>query len=166
MTGSCKTRFVVDSMLGRLSKWLRVMGCDAHYQPFYGSGMIELLIHDGRLLLSRNRRMTDKYNPSLLIESDHVQIQLQEIFNKCYIPCDSSQWFTRCLACNIPLTRISPDEAKEQIPEYILSQTNSEIHFCPSCRRCFWPGSHKTRMLDQISGWLLRDALFTNNKTK
>jgi len=153
-----ETRFVADVMLGRLSKWLRVMGCDTHYQPFYGSGMIDVFIRDGRLLLSRNRRLIEKYNPSLFIGTDHIRTQLQEIIKKGYLSPDSSQWFTRCLICNIPLKKISMEDAEAQIPEYIFSQNNSGIHFCPSCGRYFWPGSHKIRMMTQLSAWQLNNC--------
>jgi len=157
MTSHFEIRFVVDVMLGRLSKWLRVMGCDAHYQSFYKEGIIDGFIRDGRLLLSRNRRIIDKYNPSLFIESEQVQTQLQEIRKKGYISLNRSQWFTRCLVCNIQLERISLEDAKVHIPEYIFSQNNSGIHFCTSCGRYFWPGSHKTRMMSQVSEWLLKN---------
>jgi uncharacterized protein len=144
-------------MLGRLSKWLRVMGCDAHYQPFYLEGIIDRLIREDRMLLSRNRRITDKYISSLFIESEQPGTQLQEIRKKGYLSLNRSQWFTRCLACNIQLIRISIEDAKANIPEYIFSQNNSEIRFCPLCGRYFWPGSHKIRMMRQLSEWLLID---------
>lgn len=153
-----ETKFVADVMLGHLSKWLRVMGCDTHYQPFYKDGMLDVLIRDGRLLLSRNRRIIEKYNPSLFIGTDHVRTQLKEIIKKGYLTLDSSRWFTRCLVCNTLLRRVSIEDAKAHIPEYISSQDNSSIHYCASCGRYFWPGSHRTRMMNQISEWCLNDS--------
>ena len=47
-------RFVADSMLGRLAKWLRIMGYDTHYQPFYKEGIMGTLMAEGRTLLSRH----------------------------------------------------------------------------------------------------------------
>jgi uncharacterized protein len=151
---SFEIKFLADVMLGRLSKWLRVMGYDTHYQPFYKEGIIDGFIRDERLLLSRNRQTTNKYDPSLLIVSEQIGTQLQEIFKKGYIYLDKSRWFTRCLICNIQLEKISIENIKVQIPEYIFSQNNPRIHFCPCCGRYFWPGSHKTRMISQISKWL------------
>jgi len=142
-------------MLGNLAKWLRVMGCDAHYQPFYKEGVIDCLVHEGRLLLSKNRRVVEMYNPSLFIASEKVQTQLHEILKKGYFSFDKSQWFTRCLVCNIQLKTIPLQEAKTRIPEYIYYQNNAEIHVCTSCGRYFWPGSHKTRMINQILDWKL-----------
>jgi uncharacterized protein with PIN domain len=155
MTSPAETRFIADVMLGRLAKWLRVMGCDTHYQPFYKSGMIDVFIREGRLLLSRNRRTIEKYSPSLFIGTDHVRTQLQEIIRKGFLPTDNSRWFTRCLVCNTLLKRVPLEEAKALIPEYTYSQINSGIHLCPSCGRYFWPGSHKARMIDQIAAWNL-----------
>jgi hypothetical protein len=155
MMSPIETSFVADVMLGRLSKWLRVMGCDTHYQPFYKSGMIDVYIREGRLLLSRNRRIIEEYNPSLFIETDHVRTQLQEIIKKGHLSPDNSRWFTRCLVCNTLLKRVPIEEAKAHIPEYVYSQNNSGIHLCPSCGRYFWPGSHRTRMMDQIAEWNL-----------
>jgi len=153
MAGPNEKRFISDVMLGRLSKWLRVMGYDTHYQPFYRSGMIDVFIREGCLLLSKNRRIIEKYNPSLLIETDHIRAQLQEIKKRGYLSPDKSRWFTRCLICNTLLKRVHIEEAKAHIPDYISLQNNSGIHFCTSCGRYFWPGSHRTRMIEQLAQW-------------
>ena len=72
-------RFVADVMLGRLAKWLRVLGCDTHYQSYYGENNLTRLVQDGRKLLSR-RSETVRTNPgSLLIRSDRVGAQIQEM---------------------------------------------------------------------------------------
>ncbi|RLB22420.1 MAG: hypothetical protein DRG71_07120, partial [Deltaproteobacteria bacterium] len=42
-------RFIADSMLGRLAKWLRTMGYDTHYQPRYSHTQIEDLLAEGRV---------------------------------------------------------------------------------------------------------------------
>jgi len=157
MTSLFNTGFAADAMLGRLSKWLRVMGYNTHYQPFYKEGEFDCLIRDGHLLLSRNRQVIDKYTPSLLIESEQIRTQLQEINQKGYLSDNRPQWFTRCLVCNILLEKVSREDAKTHIPEYIFSQNNSGIQHCPSCGRYFWPGSHKTRMMSQLSEWLSKD---------
>jgi len=141
-------------MLGRLAKWLRVMGFDTHYQPFYKDGMIDFFVQDGRLLLSRNRRIINKHVPSLFVESEKIRSQLQELNTQGYLSLDISGWFTRCLTCNFQIEKASPLSAKTNIPEYVYSQNYSSIKFCPSCGRYFWPGSHKIRMINQISQWL------------
>ncbi|MBW2035500.1 MAG: hypothetical protein JRI94_18340 [Deltaproteobacteria bacterium] len=36
-----ETKFVADSMLGKLAKWLRVLGYDTHYQRHYSPGVMD-----------------------------------------------------------------------------------------------------------------------------
>ena len=149
-----RNRFLADSMLGRLAKWLRVMGYDTHYQPFYKEGMIGPLIHDGRLLLSRHKPTIDKYPNSLLILSDKVQRQLEEVRAQGYLSLNNAIWFSRCLTCNTLLNEASVEDAREKIPEYVFYQNiTTGLRFCRSCERFFWPGSHRRRMITQLEEW-------------
>ncbi len=146
-------RFVADSMLGRLSKWLRVMGYDTHYQPFFKEGVIQELVHGGHKLLSRHRATIILYPNSMLILSDHVRDQLHEMKKEGAFTADRSKWFTRCLTCNVPLREAEAEDTRANIPEYVFHRHTSEIRFCPSCGRYFWPGSHRGRMIKQLEEW-------------
>jgi uncharacterized protein with PIN domain len=148
-----EVRFLADSMLGRLAKWLRVMGYDTYYQPFYKEGIIGQLIHDGRRLLSRRKAITEQYQNALLILSDHVNEQLQEIKQGGNLTPDRSNWFSRCLICNVRLKEAEAEKARESVPEYVLYENLAGIRFCPSCSRYFWPGSHRERMIRQLEEW-------------
>jgi uncharacterized protein with PIN domain len=44
-------------------------------------------------------------------------------------------------------------EAREGIPEYVYYQGLTKIRTCPSCGRYFWPGSHRERMIEQLTTW-------------
>ena len=129
------------------------MGYDTHYESFYGENRIDHLVQDGRLLLSRHGSVIDLYPDSLLIRSDQVKEQLQEIREAGYINDDRSNWFVRCLICNIQIKEVTFDAARENIPEYVFYQNMTEIRFCQSCGRYFWPGSHRNRMIRQLEQW-------------
>ena len=148
-----ETRFLADSMLGRLAKWLRVMGLDTHYQPFYKDGVISHITHDGRMLLSRQRSIINQYPNSLLILSEQVKDQLHEIRDRGYLQTDRSKWFARCLICNTLLKEVPAGKACKNIPEYVFYQNIKGIRLCPTCGRYFWPGSHKKRMISQLENW-------------
>ncbi|MBW1765757.1 MAG: hypothetical protein JRJ65_01755 [Deltaproteobacteria bacterium] len=146
-------RFLTDSMLGRLAKWLRVMGFDTHYQPFYQEGMVESLMREGRLLLSRRRSTADRYPESLFIRSDHVKDQLLELRENGYLTYCRSSWFARCIICNLPLRNVAAEDARENVPEYVFYQNITGIRFCPSCSRYFWPGTHRRKMIRLLDEW-------------
>ena len=146
-------RFLADSMLGRLAKWLRIMGHDTHYLSFYRKEDMESLIQDGRALLSRHKKTIDLYPGSLMIHSDHVKEQLYAVRNEFRMESDRSQWFTRCLICNVPLKRAQVEHLRVNVPDYILYENPTHLRICPSCGRYFWPGSHRERMLKQLEDW-------------
>ena len=146
-------RFIADSMLGRLAKWLRIMGYDTHYQPLYKEGVISQLILEGRRLLSRRRQNTIRYPNSTLILSHHVKDQLRETKEGYTLTYDRSRWFSRCLICNVPLKVTETEDARDNVPEYVFYQTTSGIRLCPSCGRYFWPGTHRERMVKQLEEW-------------
>ncbi|MFC1891510.1 Mut7-C RNAse domain-containing protein [Thermodesulfobacteriota bacterium] len=146
-------RFVADGMLGRLAKWLRILGYDTHYQPFYQEPVMNQYIKEGRLLLSRHRSITEHYSKSFLIKADTVKNQLYEMRNSKFIKSARSMWLTRCLICNLPLQKATPETARDIIPEYVFNQNHKDFRFCGSCKRYFWPGSHRDRILNQLKIW-------------
>ena len=146
-------KFLADAMLGRLAKWLRVMGYDTHYEPFYREGAIEHLVLQGRTLLSRHKGRTDHHSGSLFIRSNHVKDQLMEMKDAGPLEPQEGKWFSRCLICNVLLEEVNPEDALDSVPEYIFHQNISGIRSCPSCHRFFWPGSHRERMERQLTEW-------------
>jgi uncharacterized protein len=146
-------KFVADTMLGRLAKWLRIMGCDTHYRPFYQPEQIRSLVEEGRILLTRNSRRLTRCKGAVFLRADHVKDQLNQLQQEGLIPVDHARWFTRCMLCNDTLLTPSAEAVKENVPEYVLFENPSGIRFCPSCNRFFWPGSHKQKMMAQLGSW-------------
>ena len=146
-------KYIADSTLGKLAKWLRVMGFDTHYQPFYRQDVFERFVNDGYLLLSRQKSIADKYPHSLLIRSDNVHGQLEEVKRQGFLVEDRSILFTRCLRCNTLLEDASIEDARESIPEYIFHQNITQLKTCRSCGRYFWPGNHRNNMISLLNKW-------------
>lgn len=145
--------FIADSMLGRLAKWLRALGYDVLYQSRWDPGVLDRLVNEGRLLLSRCRKTVERYEAAILVTGDRVGEQLAELRGSLDLCPDASGLFTRCLVCNVPLERAPEERVREGVPDYVFHQAGPDIRFCPSCRRFFWPGSHRERMLRQLETW-------------
>ena len=146
-------KFLADAMLGRLAKWLRVMGYDTHYQPSYGPGQITSLVKGGRLLLTRNSQWLRRSTDTVFVRPDHIKEQLRQLHREGWIEADRKSWFTLCLLCNEPLLDAPLESVRENVPEHLFFNSPSAIRFCPSCNRFFWPGSHRQNMLAQLEAW-------------
>jgi uncharacterized protein len=151
--GAVPNKFVADAMLGRLAKWLRIMGYDAHYRAFYKPGQVHSLVKEGRVFLTRNTQCIGRCKGLVFVRSDHVQDQLRQLRQEGLIEVDRAAWFTRCMLCNEPLLPAPFEAVSEKVPDHVLLENPSGIRFCPTCNRFFWPGSHKKKMLSQLRVW-------------
>jgi len=147
-------RFVADAMLGRLAKWLRVLGYDTHYQTSYTPEVMDALVSEGRLLLTRHRKRAERSGKQAAwVHGNYVSEQLIGLANELHLEPPPSAWFSRCLICNTLLRQACENEARDKVPEYVFHQNVNQILLCPSCGRYFWPGSHRSRMAAQLREW-------------
>ena len=151
--GKKEVRFVADVMVGKLAKWLRVLGYDTHYQPHYSHGAIDAFMREGRILLTRHKERAEKSGGAVLICGNKVSEQLMKLKKKLDLEPVHSVWFSRCLICNAILRQAREEIAGAKIPEYVLYQNRTNISFCPLCGRHFWPGSHRAIMEQQLKEW-------------
>jgi len=146
-----EVRFVADKMLGRLVRWLRLIGQDVTYGPHLsGVGLIRAARNEARMILTRDRRILKTRNapPYLFIESDHFREQLRQVIQAFHIdPC--ARIFTRCARCNHPLETIAKDKVQDRVPPYVFS-TQVRFSFCRVCRNVYWPATHQERMLAEL----------------
>jgi uncharacterized protein with PIN domain len=104
-----ETRFIADAMLGKLARWMRVLGCDVAYFPAIGDReLVELAESSGRLILTRDtllvkrRRARDNH---FFVEGDDFRSQLRQVVERFAID-PNAHFLTRCLACNALLAEI------------------------------------------------------------
>lgn len=146
-------RFVADAMLGRLSRWLRVLGYDTDYQRFYEEETIRRSIREGRIFLSRRARISEARPGALWVRSHQVGEQLRELAERDLLRSNRTEWFCRCILCNVPLRKAADDISMESVPDYVLQHQISDIRWCPGCRRLFWAGTHRENMIRQLERW-------------
>jgi uncharacterized protein with PIN domain len=144
--------FIVDAMLGRLARWLRIMGCDTEYFPEIGDAeLVARSERSGRLILTRDRlliRRRHARDHSFLVEGDHYRDQLRQVAAAFAID-PWARFLTRCPECNAPLGDLDREMAEQLVPPYVFA-TQSLFHLCPECGRIYWGGTHRERMVEEL----------------
>ena len=139
--------FVADMMLGRLARWMRILGYDVHYEnPVDDPALIDIANKEDRILLTRDTRLVKRKGVGkyLLIQNNDPLEQLVEVHH--FYPAKMDRALTRCIRCNTSLIAVDKEEVREQVPEYTYL-AESEFGCCPSCRRVYWKGTHYRHMI-------------------
>ena len=141
-------KFLVDCMLGKLAKELRILGYDTiYYRGEEAHQLIQLARQEGRVILTRNTKLLPRRSEDriLRLTEDNPLLQLKELIQKGYISLDEGNLFSRCLLCNASLDEIPREKAEGKVPDFIFHQ-KKEFSQCPQCHRIYWPGSHMEKM--------------------
>lgn len=141
-----ETKFVAEKTLGKLAKWLRILGFDTIYDPD-----IKNTAESGRILLTRTKRIQDEYTTDKLIfiESDKPFKQLQEVVKALGIVSEDIKTFTRCIRCNTEIRTINKNSIRSLVPDYVWENQDS-FKACIECKRIYWQGSHTKRSMEII----------------
>ncbi len=155
-------RFILDTHLGKLAAYLRMLGFDTLYRNDYDDDVLaQLASSQQRILLTRDRGLLKR---RVVVHGYHVwetdpERQLIEVLSRFNLfQAIAITPFRRCLHCN---GRLEP-VAKEAIADRLLPKTRQyydEFSHCPACGRIYWKGSHHERMqhlIDRVSKHHLR----------
>ena len=152
-------KFIVDNNVGKLAKWLRMMGYDTLF--FSGSDdshMVTTALAEGRVILTRDtqimrrRVVTDGRLKVILIRSDEPEQQMRQVVEALNLDCQF-RLFTICLECNQPLVERSKQQVQELVPPYVF-QTRSQYMECPTCHRIYWRGTHWEAMKKKLEKFM------------
>ena len=144
--------FICDVHLGRLAKYLRMLGFDTLYKNDYDDNeLVRLSNSEQRILLSRDkaliadRRLTRRYE---LISRDTFR-QVREVLDSLDLKTAVSP-MSRCLTCNGLVEPVSRSNVKDRVDETIF-RAHREFTRCRECGKIFWKGSHFESMMGRIA---------------
>ncbi len=154
-------KFIVDTNVGKLVKWLRMMGYDTLF--FNGSDdshMIATALAEGRVILTRDTQIMKRrvvasgQLKAIFIQSDDPERQMQQVIDTLDLDCQFRP-FAICLECNQPLLARSEQQVKDLVPPYVF-QTQSQYMECPACHRIYWRGTHWQTMTKKLNRFVQR----------
>jgi uncharacterized protein with PIN domain len=142
-------RFVLDGHLGRLARYLRMLGFDSLYDRNAADDELAgLSAERERILLTRDRGLLKRSIVRLgyLVRDDDPRRQLVEVVGR-YGLGPLARPFSRCVRCN---GEIEPVD-RTQVAERLAGEPRTLRSFdafgrCRSCGSIYWQGSHFDRM--------------------
>lgn len=148
---------MLDYMLGKLARWLRLLGYDSLYLKLNDdSTLTYIALRENRVLLTRDRQLIKRKIikegkvRALLIKSNNVEGQIKEV-NKVFELKLQPRAF--CPFCNVRLASVLPEEVFSRVPPYVYL-TQEAFLACSSCQRIFWPGTQITSFHNSIRKFL------------
>ena len=150
MDSANEIRFAAEMTLGKLAKWLRILGFDTVYAAnVTGEQLIDTA--RGRILLTRTKRIRNMKiaKERIFITSNHPFEQLREVVLTVGIAKEDIRPFSRCIQCNTSIRMVEKNAVRGKVPDYIW-ETQDTFHTCTHCRRIYWSGSHIQRSRDII----------------
>jgi len=150
-----KPRFIVDVNVGRLAKWLRVMGYDTLFpSENEDNDLVRVALLEKRIIVTKDsgiverRVVTTGRLKVVLIQHDDLKSQLRQVIGSLNL--DDLRGFSRCIRCNEPLVSITKELAKDGVPPYVY-ETQEEFMKCPLCLRMYWRGTHWANMHEELA---------------
>lgn len=149
-------KFLATAELGRLCKWLRILGYDCEYcatpvEESLTSLKIRSLQED-RVILTRNIRIGKRSGYKVVhVESDFVEDQIKGVLKDLNLKIEEDAMFTRCTLCNLMLERIDKKDAEGNVPKFVY-ETSADFVKCAKCGRIYWHGSHWGNVKEYIDG--------------
>ena len=152
-------RFIVDHNVGKLARYLRMMGYDTlFYKGGDDSGLVATALAENRVILTRDRGIMERRLvttgrlKAILLETERPEEQICQVMRALKLE-SRHRPFSLCLEDNQPLEERSREQVAGRVPAYVF-KTQDYYRECPACRRIYWRGTHwqaMARLLDSLA---------------
>lgn len=140
-------RFVVDCNLGRLARYLRLLGFDTLYRNDYSDREIAALADDEkRIVLTRDRALLQHkiITHGYFVRATRPRDQVREVLSRFDLYRKVAP-YSRCARCNGELVETDKQAVAARL-EPKTRKYYDRFRVCRSCGQVYWEGSHHRRM--------------------
>lgn len=147
-------KFICDDNLGKLAKWLRILGYDTLFSPdIEDTELVSKALKEDRVILSRDqqlKRFKSAEKNLLLLSSNQPLEQLKEVLKKLNLKPEEKNHFTRCIDCNTVLVPVPKKDVENKVPPFVF-KTQEKFFYCSKCDKFYWAGTHVKNLKKKIS---------------
>jgi uncharacterized protein with PIN domain len=145
------TRFIVDVNLGKLARYLRLLGFDTVYQhDLDDQTIVRIAGREKRIIVTRDTGILEYKGVTrgYWVRNTKPRQQLHEVVNNMQLQ-SSFNPFTLCADCNGTLRAVKKAIAAGRRPKDTLRIFNP-FRECPDCHKIWWQGSLYDRICELI----------------
>ena len=139
-------KFIADSMLGKLARWLRMLGHDVTYNiQLNDNDLLELAKKENRVLLTKDlelyKRANGKDIDALYLEGKSESERLAEVAKRYISILEIDMEKSHCPVCNTKLKATPKDQLSGEIEKNTFTYYD-KFWKCPNCGQVYWQGAH------------------------
>jgi uncharacterized protein with PIN domain len=143
-------RFIADGMLGKLTRWLRLLGNNVEYSSKLDDAQLMTIAKkERRTLLTRDLEL---YQQSIAKGIDAFYLDgkteaenLSQLAKRFNVKLNIDMAKSRCTKCNVRVRPIPKEKVADKIEKSTFSYYN-EFWECPKCGQVYWQGAHWARI--------------------
>lgn len=140
-------KFIADVHLGRLARYMRMLGFNTLYKnDFKDDEIVNISVDEKRAILTSDRNILKRsvITHGYFVRNSEVKEQIKEIIKRFDLK-NQIKEFTRCIECNSELQSISKEKILDQLPPKV-SESQTSFSICPACKKIYWKGTHHHKM--------------------
>jgi uncharacterized protein with PIN domain len=142
-------KFITDATLGKLAKWLRLLGYDTVVFPKEsGREMLRMASAEKRIVLTKRQDMLERQFSGRLYPVTNISVgdQLNETLKKFSLKINRQKMFRICLKCNEKLHPVAKENVRDLVPPFVFENCTQYTQ-CPRCRNIYWTATHQRNAL-------------------
>jgi len=139
-------KFLADGMLGKLTRWLRMLGQDVEYSTtLTDDELLAAAKAESRVLLTRDfelyQRAIGRGLEAFYVRGSTEAERLAELAKRFGVPLEIDMDKSHCPRCNTKLNAATKEQIRADV------EKNTYLHYntfwkCPNCGHVYWQGAH------------------------
>ncbi len=148
-------KFLADAMLGKLSRWLRMLGQDVVYSTeLTDDQLLSQAKTESRVLLTKDfelyQRAMSRGLEGFYLQGKSEAEHLAELSKRFGLPLDMDMDKSHCPRCNAKLQAATKDQIQGEVEANTFLYYN-QFWKCPNCGHVYWQGAHWKQIQETLT---------------